>query len=80
MFQSVVILALISAFFYCVAMIAMKSLAELPTVVLALIIGATLYHTIGRLTLVAALPPEQSQRSRKLLDAFIAHQCSIVGV
>jgi small multidrug resistance pump len=42
MFQSVAILALISAFFYCVAMVAMKSQAELPSVGLALIIGAAL--------------------------------------
>ena len=42
LFQSVAIFALISAFFYCVAMVAMKSLAELPSVGLALIIGAAL--------------------------------------
>ena len=42
MFQSVALLALISAFFYCVAMVAMKSLAELPSIGLVLIIGAAL--------------------------------------
>ena len=42
MFQPIAILALISAFFYCVAMVAMKSWAELPSVGLALIIGAAL--------------------------------------
>ena len=42
MFQSVAILALVSAFFYCVAMVAMKSWAELPSVGLTLIIGAAL--------------------------------------
>lgn len=42
MFQPVAILALISALFYCVAMFAMKSWAELPSVGLALIIGAAL--------------------------------------
>ncbi|MBT8458630.1 MAG: hypothetical protein KJN60_03055 [Boseongicola sp.] len=42
MFESVAILALISAFFYCVAMVAMKSLAALPSIGLALIIGAAL--------------------------------------
>ncbi|WP_420332862.1 hypothetical protein [Roseibium sp.] len=42
MFNSVAILALISAFFYSVAMVAMKSLAELPSIGLALIIGAAL--------------------------------------
>jgi drug/metabolite transporter (DMT)-like permease len=42
MFQSVAILALVSAFFYCVAMFAMKSWAELPSMGLALIIGAAL--------------------------------------
>lgn len=42
MFQSVAILALISAFFYCLAMVAMKSWAELPSVGLALVIGAAL--------------------------------------
>ena len=42
MIQSVSLLALISAFFYCVAMIAMKSLAELPSIGLALIIAAAL--------------------------------------
>ena len=42
MFQSVALLALVSAFFYCIAMIAMKSLAELPSIGLALIIGAAL--------------------------------------
>ncbi len=42
MFQSVAILALISAFFYSVAMVAMKSHAELPSIGLALIIGAAL--------------------------------------
>lgn len=42
MFQSVAILALVSAFFYCVAMVAMKTWAELPSVGLALIIAAAL--------------------------------------
>ena len=42
MFQPVAILALTSALFYCVAMVAMKSWAELPSSGLALIIGAAL--------------------------------------
>lgn len=42
MFQPVAILALVSAFFYCVAMFAMKSWTELPSIGLALIIGAAL--------------------------------------
>ena len=42
MLQPVAILALISAVFYCVAMVAMKSLAELPSIGLALIIAAAL--------------------------------------
>ena len=42
MFQPVAILALISAVFYCVAMIAMKSWVELPSITLALIIGVAL--------------------------------------
>jgi multidrug transporter EmrE-like cation transporter len=42
MFQPVAILALIAALFYCIAMVAMKSLAELPTIGLALIIAAAL--------------------------------------
>lgn len=42
MFNSVAILALISAFFYSVAMVAMKSLAEFPSIGLAMIIGAAL--------------------------------------
>lgn len=42
MFQPVAILALFSAFFYCIAMVAMKSWAEIPSIFLALIIGAAL--------------------------------------
>ena len=42
MFQPVAILALISAVFYCIAMVAMKSWAELPSAGLAVIIGAAL--------------------------------------
>lgn len=42
MFQPVAILALVSALFYCVAMFAMKSWAELPSIGLALIIGTAL--------------------------------------
>lgn len=42
MFQPVAILALVSAIFYCIAMVAMKSWTELPSVGLALIIGAAL--------------------------------------
>jgi multidrug transporter EmrE-like cation transporter len=42
MFQPVAILALFSAFFYCVAMVAMKTWAEIPSVGLALLIGAAL--------------------------------------
>lgn len=42
MFNSVAILALISAFFYSIAMVAMKSLAEFPNIGLVLIIGAAL--------------------------------------
>lgn len=42
MFNSVAILALISAFFYSIAMVAMKSLADFPSIGLALIIGAAL--------------------------------------
>ena len=42
MLQPVAILALISAVFYCVAMVAMKSWAELPSTGMALIIGAVL--------------------------------------
>ena len=49
MFQSVAILALISAFFYCVAMVAMKSWAELPSIGLALIIVAALLRSISPL-------------------------------
>jgi multidrug transporter EmrE-like cation transporter len=41
-FQPVAILALFSAFFYCVAMVAMKSWAELPSIGLAVIIAAAL--------------------------------------
>jgi hypothetical protein len=40
MFQPVAILALTSAFYYCIAIVAMKSWAELPSTGLALIIGA----------------------------------------
>lgn len=43
MFQSVAMFALNSAVIYCVAMVAMKSPAELPSVGLALIIGAALF-------------------------------------
>lgn len=42
MLQPVAILALVSATFYCVAMIAMKSWAEIPSLGLALIIAAAL--------------------------------------
>lgn len=42
MISSVSILALASAFFYCLAMFAMKSWAELPSLGLAIIIGAAL--------------------------------------
>jgi drug/metabolite transporter (DMT)-like permease len=42
MLQSVAILALLSAVFYCIAIVAMKSMAELPTIGLALIVGAAL--------------------------------------
>jgi multidrug transporter EmrE-like cation transporter len=42
MLQPVAILALISGLFYCVAMIAMKSLAEIPTLGLVLVIAAAL--------------------------------------
>jgi drug/metabolite transporter (DMT)-like permease len=42
MFQSVAILAIFSAVFYCVAMVAMKSWAELPSLGVALVIGAAL--------------------------------------
>ena len=42
MLSSVSLLALISALFYCLAMFAMKSWTELPSLGLALIIGAAL--------------------------------------
>jgi drug/metabolite transporter (DMT)-like permease len=42
MFHSVALLALLSAVFYCVSMVAMKSMAELPSIGLALIVGAAL--------------------------------------
>ena len=42
MLQPVAILALLSALFYCIAMVAMKSHAELPSIGLALIIAAAL--------------------------------------
>ena len=40
--NSVVLLALVSAVFYCVAMVAMKSWAAFPSVGVALLIGAAL--------------------------------------
>lgn len=42
MINSVAILALVSAVFYCVAMVAMKSWAAFPTIGVALIIAAAL--------------------------------------
>ncbi len=42
MFQPVAILALVSAFFYCVAMMAMKTWTEVPSMGLIAIIGAAL--------------------------------------
>ena len=42
MISSVSLLALVSAFFYCIAMFAMKSWTEVPSIGVALVIGAAL--------------------------------------
>lgn len=75
MSYSIAVLALISAFFYCIAMFAMKSWSQFPSPGLALVIGAALL-TAGAVEALAL----QRERLGVIYVGILGAEVVLIGV